>query len=100
MPIVYRCRRCGYVLYVFARVGQSSYGVATPSEVKALFGGRCPRCGGLLGEPRARDVDVVADPGLVRARLEMLREELVSQHSSFLQVLRLVAPRRHGEVVA
>ena len=56
--IVYRCRVCGYVLYVVRRVGQDSYGVPTPSEVIRMYGGVCPRCGHRLGRPGPGDVTV------------------------------------------
>ncbi len=52
MPVVYRCSRCGFPLYIFARVGQSSYGLQTPSEIIYAHGGRCPRCGKPLEPPR------------------------------------------------
>ncbi|MHC1628931.1 MAG: hypothetical protein ACXQTI_08890 [Candidatus Nezhaarchaeales archaeon] len=42
---MYRCSKCGKILYVFWRVGQSSYGVPTPSELASMYGGICPRCG-------------------------------------------------------
>ena len=56
MPIVYRCHRCGFILHVFVRVGQNSYGVPTPSELASQFGGICPRCGAPLGKPTLNDI--------------------------------------------
>jgi len=76
MPVVYRCRECGHVLYVFERVGLSSYGLPTPSEIASWFGGLCPRCGRRLGRPQPGDVDTVADRELVRMRVELLKREL------------------------
>lgn len=58
--IVYRCRVCGYVLYVVLRVGQDSYGVPTPSEVIRMYGGVCPRCGHRLGKSGPGDITVAA----------------------------------------
>lgn len=58
MPIVYRCHRCGFILHVFVRVGQNSYGVPTPSELASQFGGICPRCGAPLGKPSLSDIIV------------------------------------------
>ena len=75
MPVIYRCRVCGYVLYVFERVGQSSYGVPTPSELISMYGSACPRCGRPLEPPRLRDIVVVADRRAVEARIERLRAE-------------------------
>ena len=45
MPVIYRCRGCGRVLYTFERVGQSYYGLPTPSEFVVRFGRTCPYCG-------------------------------------------------------
>lgn len=47
MPVVYRCKNCGYTLWVF--LYGNSRGVPTPSEVAYAYGGRCPRCGQPLG---------------------------------------------------
>lgn len=74
--MVYRCRVCGYVLYVFERVGMSSYGLPTPSEIASWFGGLCPGCGRRLGRPGLEDVDTIADQELVRMRVELLKREL------------------------
>ncbi len=45
MPVVYRCSRCGAIVYVFRRAGQDYYGIPTPSELHARLGGVCPNCG-------------------------------------------------------
>ena len=50
-PIRYICKKCGYEIYRFEEVGQDYYGVRSPSELKSMFGGKCPRCGHELGEP-------------------------------------------------
>ncbi len=50
-PIKYICKVCDLVLYKFEKVGQDPRGVMTPSEVKSMYGGKCPRCGHELGEP-------------------------------------------------
>ena len=55
--IVYRCKGCGYVLYMFPRVGRYG-GLPTPSEVIAMVGGFCPRCGRRLQKPSIDDVVV------------------------------------------
>ena len=52
MPVVYRCRECGFVLWAGCR------DLPTPSEVIARYGGRCPRCGRKLTKPTLRDVRV------------------------------------------
>ena len=50
-PIKYTCKICNFVLYQFKKVGQDPHGVRTPSEVKSMYAGKCPRCGHELGEP-------------------------------------------------
>jgi len=50
-PIRYICKKCGYEIYRFEKVGQDNYGIRSPSELKSIFGGKCPRCGHVLGEP-------------------------------------------------
>lgn len=62
MPIRYRCKRCGFVLFEFNRVGQDYWGVPTPEEVYRLSGGVCPRCKSLLDIP---------GPGEIRSRIEI-----------------------------
>ncbi len=71
MPVVYRCSRCGFPLYVFARVGQSTSGVQPPSTVIYMYGGVCPRCGKRLKPPSLRDIVIDTN---VRARLAELAE--------------------------
>ncbi|WP_218267546.1 hypothetical protein [Saccharolobus shibatae] len=58
MPIKYVCRNCGTILHKFEKVGQDFYGVRTPSEIKSIFGGRCPRCGHELGTPTLDDIKI------------------------------------------
>ena len=58
MPVVYRCRGCGYILYAIERVG-NPYGVKTPSEVISMYGGVCPKCGRRLEKPGLKDVEIV-----------------------------------------
>ena len=77
MPVVYRCRNCGAILYMFettekVRRGRGRYryyahrveakgasrylGILTPSEVAERLGGKCPVCGAELKptDPRIR----------------------------------------------
>ena len=54
--IKYVCKKCGYILYKFERVGQDFYGVRTPSEIKYILGGKCPKCGHELGTPSVVDI--------------------------------------------
>ena len=56
MPITYVCKRCGYVLYRFERVGQDCYGLPSPAEVINMYGGICPRCKADLRPPSVEDI--------------------------------------------
>jgi len=58
MPIKYVCKNCGYILYQFDHVGQDTLGVRTPSELKVIFAGECPRCGHPLGTPKVEDINI------------------------------------------
>ena len=58
MPIYYICSYCGHRLFVFQKVGQDFYGVRTPSEVKLMYAGKCPRCGHKLGTPDLQDIEI------------------------------------------
>lgn len=71
VPVVYRCSRCGFPLYVFARVGQSTSGIQPPSTVIYMYGGVCPRCGKVLRPPSLRDIVIDTN---VKARLAELAE--------------------------
>jgi len=58
MPVIYRCKNCGHVLYVFRSVGQDYYGVPTPTELFARLGMICPKCGRRLEKPSIDDIRV------------------------------------------
>lgn len=90
MPVVYRCRNCGYILYVHWRVGQNSYGVPTPSEVASWYGGLCPRCGRKLNvKPDNDDVYVVAGRELVAERTRILERLLIGQREGIVITARM-----------
>jgi DNA-directed RNA polymerase subunit RPC12/RpoP len=44
VPVRYRCRKCGSVLYEFKGVGQSYAGLLSPIEVAKMYGYICPHC--------------------------------------------------------
>ena len=90
MPVVYRCSSCGFPLYVFVRVGQSTSGIPTPSQVIYMHGGVCPRCGKPLRPPSLRDIIVDAN---VKERIEEIREELEKTGLYYTASL-LSTPRR------
>lgn len=79
MPVKFRCRHCGYVLYEFKGVGQNYVGVPTPLEVIKLVGYVCPNCKRVLEVPRSNFKEfIVVKPtptqvvGVVDERLKAL----------------------------
>ncbi len=58
MPVRYVCRHCGYLLWEFKHVGQDCYGLPSPSEIIAFYGGICPRCKRELSKPTLRDITI------------------------------------------
>ena len=100
MPIVYRCGNCGFILHVFVRVGQNSYGVPTPSELMSQYGGICPACGHPLHTPSLDDIVIKPDgrEELLRV-LEEARETMKIRWrrlEPLLQQLRLEVERRRA----
>ncbi|RLG78787.1 MAG: hypothetical protein DRO10_02040 [Thermoprotei archaeon] len=59
MPVIYRCKGCGSIIFTFERVGQDCFGVPSPSELSMRLEGRCPHCGRPLSTPRLEDVKVL-----------------------------------------
>ena len=92
--IVYRCRSCGFILYVFARVGQDSYGAPTPSELISAYGGICPRCGAPLRPPTLNDI-IVKTGEDARLETKLAMAELEKQHPRlYRRLLDIMAPRK------
>ncbi|MEM1620032.1 MAG: hypothetical protein QXU97_06010 [Fervidicoccaceae archaeon] len=56
MPLVYRCKGCGYVLHYLRYVGQDYVGVPSVYEVLSRYGYVCPKCGSRLSRPSQEDV--------------------------------------------
>ncbi|MCQ4344576.1 MAG: hypothetical protein RXQ70_00150 [Sulfolobaceae archaeon] len=54
--MTYVCKSCGREIFSFKKVGQDFYGIRTPSEIKAMFGGKCPYCGHELSVPDLNDI--------------------------------------------
>ncbi|KSW12200.1 hypothetical protein CF15_05415 [Pyrodictium occultum] len=94
MPVVYRCRVCGFILHVFVRVGQNSYGLPTPSELASQFGGICPRCGSPLGRPSLNDI--VIKPNGPQELLAVLEEAKRSMRIGFRSIERYLAEIRRS----
>ncbi len=73
--IYYVCRSCNVVIYKFVRVGQDSFGLPTPSELRARVSVRCPRCGRELGAPGVNDIFVFRSGRVKVVRNERNRAE-------------------------
>ena len=61
MPLVYKCKKCGYVLYDSRNPEKYTRlpGLPTPSEVAAWYDGRCPNCGKPLNTKPDPDKDII-----------------------------------------
>ena len=92
MPIVYRCKHCGFILHVFVRVGQNSYGVPTPSELMSQYGDHCPRCGHRLTPPSLSDI--IIKPNGPEELLATLEEAKRTMRISFRGIERYLAELR------
>ncbi len=94
VPIVYRCKRCGFILHVFVKVGQNSYGIPTPSELASQYGDQCPYCGRRLERPMLSDI--IIKPNGFKELLATLEEAKRSMHISFRGIERYIEElRRH-----
>jgi len=98
LPIVYRCGSCGFILHVFVKVGQNSYGVPTPTEIAAWYGGICPYCGSPLHQPSLDDITIKPDgrEELLRVLEEARETTRIKWHrlEPLLEQLRLEVERR------
>jgi len=56
LPIVYRCKNCGYVLHYLQKVGQDYIGIPSVSEVMSKHGYICPKCKSKLSRPSQDDI--------------------------------------------
>ena len=72
MTVVYRCKRCGAVLYVLFSREPNTYGVLTPSEVMDRYGGLCPVCGHRLEKPSISDITIRLYPTWLREELQRI----------------------------
>ncbi len=59
MPIYYVCRKCGEVIYRFTKVGQDSFGVPTPYELRERVSSTCPKCGKYISDPSLDDIVIL-----------------------------------------
>ncbi len=82
MPVKYICRKCGYVLWEFKRVGQDCYGLPTPSEVIAFYGGICPNCKRELSKPTLNDIHVRLKGEQISINIPQVQESLIGVQGS------------------
>jgi hypothetical protein len=63
MPVKYKCRQCGFILYEYSKdIGNKKYwGLPTPSDIAVMYDGVCPRCGKKLNTNPTKD-DVIIRP--------------------------------------
>lgn len=59
MPVIFKCKSCGNVLFIFERVGQDCFGLPTPLELINRLNGKCPRCGRALAIPDIDDIKIL-----------------------------------------
>ncbi len=84
MPVIFRCKKCGAVIYVFKRVGQDCFGLPTPTELSLKLGGRCPRCGRIIGVPALDDVRIEGRVKPLPVYIEPLEETPLASHGGVL----------------
>lgn len=56
MPLVYRCKNCGFVFHYLQYVGQDYIGVPSVYEVMGKYGYTCPKCKSKLTPPSQQDI--------------------------------------------
>uniref|UniRef100_A0A7J3ZJB9 Uncharacterized protein n=1 Tax=Fervidicoccus fontis TaxID=683846 RepID=A0A7J3ZJB9_9CREN len=56
MPLVYRCKNCGFVFHYLQYVGQDYIGVPSVYEVMGKYGYTCPKCKSRLTPPSQQDI--------------------------------------------
>ncbi len=88
MPVRYRCRHCGAVLWEFKYVGQDYYGLPSPSEVMNVYGGICPVCKRELRAPSTEDIKINgATTSYGLEPTASINNRLVLQHFSRYQAM-------------
>ena len=75
MPVIFRCRHCHSIIFIFERVGQDCFGLPTPTELINRYDGVCPNCGRRLSIPKLSDIKIV---GRVKAPLKTYLEEHIN----------------------
>ncbi len=73
MPLVYRCKECGYVLHYLEYVGQDYVGVPSITEVLSKYGYTCPKCKSRLRLPSQTDILITSVTTAKRRNLMPIR---------------------------
>ncbi|HEW64280.1 hypothetical protein IOK49_00205 [Fervidicoccus fontis] len=60
MPIVYKCKNCGYVFHYLEHVGQDYIGIPSLNEIIGKYGSVCPKCGSKLSKPSQEDIVITS----------------------------------------
>jgi rubredoxin len=84
VPIRYRCRNCGAVLYVFEKIGDP-LGLLTPREVAFTYNFTCPVCKSQLNpnttNPDWREHIRIKQAEITREKCERKRESSEKRES-------------------
>ncbi len=75
MPVLFRCKHCSSIIFIFERVGQDCFGLPSPTELINKFNGVCPHCGSKLSIPSLEDIKIVG-------RLRMSLRDYLSRQNS------------------
>ncbi len=73
MPIVYRCKNCGYVFHYLEKVGQDYIGVPSVTEVLGRYGYTCPKCKSRLSPPSQNDILITSTQIALRKGMMPIR---------------------------
>ncbi len=60
LPVVYRCKNCGYVFHYLEYVGQDYIGVPSVNEILGRYGYTCPKCKSRLSRPAQSDIMITS----------------------------------------
>jgi len=60
MPLVYRCKECGFVFHYLEYVGQDYVGIPSIYEVMGRYGHTCPKCKSRLSFPSQSDIIITS----------------------------------------
>lgn len=59
MPVIARCKECGYILYNGAFQEMRYLALTPPRAIMKKYDGRCPKCGRELKMPSSKDITIL-----------------------------------------